>query len=84
MDNLRNKLRQELVAHFGVKAPVDDDAKLFSGGLIDSLSVMDLVFFVEAELGCSIPPADINLINFDSVSSIVRFAGELTEQGGGM
>jgi acyl carrier protein len=81
MDKLRNKLRHELVTRFGVKAPVGDDTALFSGGIIDSLSVMDLVLFVEAVLERSIPPADINLNNFDSINSIVRFAAELTARG---
>lgn len=81
MDNLRDRLRHELVAHFGVKASVDDDAGLFSSGLIDSLRVMDLVLFVEALLERQINPTDINLNNFDTVNSIVRFAGDLSARG---
>ena len=81
MGSLKDRLRHALVAHFGVKASVDDDAPLFSGGMIDSLSVMDLVLFVETAIEHSIPPADINLKNFDTINSIVRYADELATGG---
>jgi len=82
MDDLRNALRRTLVSRFGVKGALDDDTGLFSSGLIDSLSVMDLVSFVEEQLGCAIPPAEITLDNFDSVNRIVRFGERLTSSTG--
>lgn len=78
MNDLKQALRRALPSHFGVKGALDDDTGLFSGGLIDSLSVMDLVSLVETEIGCQIPPAAITLENFDSISRIVRFAESLT------
>ena len=74
MDELKRSLRKVLVSRFGVKGELDDDTGLFSGGLIDSLSVMDLVGFVEQEIGITIRPGDINLENFDSIGRILRFA----------
>jgi len=71
---LKVALRAELAARFRVAGPVGDDTALFSGGLIDSLSVMDLVSFVEAKLGRPISPADITLENFDSINRIAQFA----------
>jgi len=84
MNDLRQTLRIALVTQFRVdRAHLDDDTGLFSSGLIDSLTVMDLVCFVEGEIGCAIPPAAITLDNFDSVNRIVRFAGTLAPAGGG-
>lgn len=83
MDDLKKTLRHVLVSRFGVKAALDDDAELFSSGLIDSLSVMDLVCFVEGEIDCAIPPTEIRLDNFNSVNRIVRFAETLATAGGG-
>jgi len=78
LDGFRRALRAALVAQFGADAAsLDDDTKLFTGGLIDSLSVMDLVTFVERELGKRVPPAAITLENFDSIAQIVAFARTL-------
>lgn len=82
MADLRGALRRALATRFGVPDGLGDDAGLFSGGLIDSLSVMDLVNFVETEIGCRIPPADIALENFDSVERIVRYAEALAAARG--
>ncbi len=78
MDELKNALRRALVGRFGVKGSLEDDTGLFSEGLIDSLSVMDLVAFVEEQLGCPIPPAEITLDNFDSINRIARFGAKLS------
>ena len=82
MDELRIALRRELVSHFKLKPHVTDDAELFSSGLIDSLSVMDLVAFIEQQLDCSVSPSDITLENFDSIDRIVGFAGKLMSSEG--
>lgn len=78
MDELKKSLRLALPSRFGVKGDLTDDTGLFSGGLIDSLSVMDLVGFVEEQIGAPIRPGDITLENFDSIDRIVRFAERLT------
>jgi len=77
MENLKKAIRGALVSRFGVRVPVNDDTELFSRGLIDSLNVIELVTFVEGELGKAIPPADITLDNFDTINRIARFAGTL-------
>jgi acyl carrier protein len=75
MNDFPQALRAALVAQFGADAAsLDDHTKLFSGGLIDSLSVIDLVTFVERSLGRRVPPAAITLENFDSIAQIVAFA----------
>lgn len=83
VNHFRQALRTALVTQFRVdQGRLDDNTGLFSGGFIDSLSVMELVCFVEREIGQSVPPTEITLENFDSVNRIVRFAETLTSRGG--
>lgn len=83
MDDLKTALRQALVSRFGVRTAVADDTGLFSGGLIDSLNVIELVNFVEAQIGRAVPPTDITLENFDSIDRIVDYARRLATPGQG-
>lgn len=80
MTPLKQALRRVLRTKFGIKRDVKNDTKLFTSGLLDSMSVMDLVVFVEEQLNCVIAPADIVLDNFDSIDNIQRFADKLQSQ----
>jgi len=78
MSDLRSSLRGALVGHFGIdESTLADDTGLFSDGLLDSLSVMELVEFVESKSGLQIPPEDIVLENFDTVEGIVGYIERL-------
>lgn len=78
MSDFRASLRRALVGQFGVDdAALTDDTALFSEGLLDSLTVMELVSFVEAEAGVRIPPEDIVLENFDTMACITRYVDGL-------
>jgi acyl carrier protein len=82
MNDLQQALRTALVTQFRIdRGRLDDNTALFSSGLIDSLSVMDLVCFVEGEIGQAVPPANITLENFDSIARIVAFANTLIATG---
>ena len=51
------------------------ETPLFTSNLLDSLSLVDLIVFVESKLeGARIDPDDVSLDNFDSVELILRFA----------
>jgi acyl carrier protein len=78
MEEFKQALRRALIGRFGVKKEVlNEETKLFSDGLLDSLTVMELVSFVEGEIGCFIPPTEITLENFDTIDRIVRFISAL-------
>lgn len=73
---------QELIAAFSGRietlaylAPgeLDADAALFSAGIIDSMSLLDLVAFVEKHCAIKVPAADLRLEYWDSVNRIVRY-----------
>lgn len=79
MNEFKQALRTALISQFRVNAvELNDETALFSSGLIDSLSVMDLVCFVEERIHLTVPATDITLDNFDSVSRIVRYVSALT------
>jgi acyl carrier protein len=73
VDGLRQVLREYLTQQFGANAAgLDDDTPLFSSGLIDSLSVIDFVTFIESKTGQTIPPIDITLDNLDTIGRILN------------
>lgn len=51
-----------------------EDALLFSNGLLDSFSMVDLIMFVEKEGDLAVSPADVTLENFDSIGRILAYA----------
>jgi acyl carrier protein len=52
---------------------LDRDTALFSDGTIDSVGMVDLIVFLEAEADVIIAADDVTLDNFDSVARIVTF-----------
>lgn len=54
---------------------VGDDTPLFSSGLIDSFSMIDLITYLEAGTGRRISPADITLDNFDTLGRMIAYLG---------
>ena len=52
---------------------VGDDGALFSAGLIDSVSLIQLVGFVEKRCKIKITPSQLTLENWDSLSRIRDF-----------
>ena len=66
-------------------APEDfeDDTLLFSSGLIDSFSMVDLIMFIEDAAGFRVHPADVTLDNFDSINRILAFVEARGAQAAG-
>jgi acyl carrier protein len=50
-----------------------DDASLLVDGVVDSLGVLDIVGFLEAEFGIAVADEELDPANFDSVDALVRF-----------
>jgi len=46
------------------------DEDLLGGGLVDSLGVMSLVFFIEQETGLDVPPEDVTIEHFQTLDAI--------------
>lgn len=64
-------IERELMNDAGRSVAPDDE--LLLDGVLDSLGVMRLVEFIEAETGASIPPQDVTLEHFHSISAIAEY-----------
>lgn len=56
---------------------LEEDSALFSTGLLDSVSMMNLILFIEQRSGAEVRPADVTLENFDTPARIVAYAATL-------
>jgi acyl carrier protein len=74
---MRQRIRQFLLSNFLF---TDDDSKLSDAdslleqGIMDSTGVLELVAFLETELGLQVADRDLSPENLDSVDRIVAFA----------
>lgn len=56
----------------GIEALEADD-KLFSTGLIDSMTIVEIILLVEHYWQVEVDPTDLSMDNFDSVAAISRY-----------
>jgi acyl carrier protein len=76
--DVRDKVREYIIENFlfGDAEPLADDAmSLLDEGIIDSVGVMELVAFLEADFGISVGDAELVPDNLDSVANLVAFVG---------
>lgn len=67
-----NKLKKDLKKYF--KLPkLNDDKDLISNNILDSLSLVTLVFFIEKKLNLKCDLNKIDNVNFSSINNIVKF-----------
>jgi acyl carrier protein len=67
----------------GPEAPLDRDADLLSGGILDSMGVLRLATFVSEAFGIEIEPSDFVIENFSSVAAVASFVGLARARTGG-
>jgi acyl carrier protein len=60
------------IARMSFREPeeIGENSPLFSSGIVDSVSLLELVVFLEKRHGIKIGPGDLSLENFDTVSRI--------------
>lgn len=56
-----------------IDALIDNDTELFSSGLLDSVSMVNLISFVEKNARVTVQTDAVTLENFDSVNRIVDY-----------
>ena len=56
---------------------VDPDTELLRSGLVDSLGVVEIVYWLEERIDVEIDPADVTIDNFGSVTRIVDYVDRL-------
>lgn len=75
-------ISQDDLAHFirtdlGIEDAIDAETELFSGGLLDSVSMVSLITFIEEKAGVTVQPSDVTLENFDTIASIEAYVRSL-------
>ena len=71
----RDRLVDFLVEKLGIASDeLHDDTPLFTGGLLDSFSMVDLIQFLEEEAGVQMSETEVNLENLDSLERILAYA----------
>ena len=74
--DLHAKIKDYIIENFlfGDAEPLKDDAmSLLDNGIIDSTGVMELVAFLEGDLGLSIEDEELVPENLDSVDNLVGY-----------
>ena len=76
MDNIKEEVRQYILSESlpGEKASnLRDDTPLRTGGILDSVSTLKVVNFVEERYGIMVEAHEASVENFDSIDAIVAF-----------
>ncbi len=77
----RDLLLKYLADNFALDVQeINDTTELFSGGLLDSFSVAELLIFLEETGNFIVEPDEVVLENIDSVSNILIFAMRKVEE----
>lgn len=69
---LRTYIREELLDG-RIYADLTDDDDLLTSELVDSLGMMTLVTFIEDRFGIRVPPEDVTIESFSTISAIVSY-----------
>ncbi len=71
-DVLVRYISRELLNEAEVRQGLEE-VDLLMSGMVDSLGVTSLIFFIEQEFGVEIPPEDVTIENFQSVLAIEAY-----------
>ena len=56
---------------------IEPETLLFSTGLVDSFSMVDLIMFIETSCETRMKPSDVNLNNLDSIARIIGYVDRI-------
>lgn len=75
MQDVKSAVRQFLLDNFlmGSNAAIADDASFMKGHVLDSSGFMELILFLEENLGVKVDDAELLPENLDSLNSIDAF-----------
>ena len=69
-------INHDLLLNRSPESAIVYETDLIASGVIDSLSLIQLVTYLEKETGLSIPDRDVNPDNFRSVETIVAYLNQ--------
>lgn len=72
---LKEQIRKFIISNFYVADPttLSDDASLLDAGIVDSTGVLEIITFLESDLGLTVEDAEMLPDNLDSVSRLVAY-----------
>ncbi|MCZ6862196.1 MAG: acyl carrier protein [Alphaproteobacteria bacterium] len=74
--NLEEVIREFFVGELGLDlSTVTNSDLLFSNGVVDSFALIELLAFLEDELGAQISIAELTMVNIDSIDAITSLVG---------
>lgn len=74
---------REFFSRFFVTEKLGDEDDIFSSGYVNSLFAMQLIAWLEKEFGVIVADSDLQIANFNSVSSIATFIERKTTRAHG-
>ena len=69
----RAAIHKYLSSVLRLEQSLDDSDELLLSGLLDSLSVVRFVSFLELEFDCIVPPEDITVTNLANVNAVIAY-----------
>jgi acyl carrier protein len=83
MNNDSERIRSFITENFYVPdgEALADDTPLLKTGIVDSTGVLEIVAFLEAELGIAVPDRDIVPQNLDSIARIAAYVARMRTAG---
>ncbi|OKH99763.1 D-alanyl carrier protein [Streptomyces sp. CB02923] len=72
MDDIKSATRT-FIGKYVRNRELADHEDLFASGFVNSLFIMQLVMFVESELGTPVADEDLQMDNFRSVDAVAAF-----------
>jgi len=73
MGDAKSKIREFLNKELGVQIDaVSDDDLLFTSGLIDSFSLIEMLAFMESEFNRKIDITDLNIDELDTINALTN------------
>lgn len=75
MDAIVAKIRGFLESDMGLSlADVENESALFTSGLIDSFALLELLSFLESDLGVKIDIAELGIDDLDTINALAKLA----------
>ncbi len=84
--NIKSKIRQHIsdsILYSDNGYQFADEDSFLEHGILDSMGVMELVYFVEESFGIKVANHDLTPDNFDSVELLAAYISRTTESGAG-
>jgi acyl carrier protein len=73
MTDAVEKIREYIAQNLGIDlSGVSNDEALFSSGIIDSFALIELLAFLENDLGVEIDIADIDIDQLDTIDGLAK------------